>query len=445
MNFAKSENIYIPSLIASLLTGVSAAYFILYVSSSDLQFKSLIVVGSTISLILLSAYFFHVFKNPKASVSFIICSMWIVLFEPSICDIFISLAILAFILNNLFTYKNSIARLSFVEYMLIVYIVVNIQNVIQSNDLAYSIRFYGITLYLVILFFFISRLSDSYDMIRKQLKLYFIPCIITSFVLVVSYVAVVLNIDMGILDFLIESGRPRAFFKDPNVAGPFLIPAAIYSLAAILNNKSKYNPLLLFLFLSSVIGVFATLSRAAMASLLFSIFLVVVFSVDAKKFIKIAFILFLCLSSFTLFIYIVPQSDIADRLYDTDFGVNDRIQRIERSFNVIKENPIMGSGMYYGLGETAHDTFFLLMTHTGIIGAACFWLPVIYVSGRLLINSRSRLYEKNKVIFLTLGVSLISHMALAILIYFGHWRHFWYIFALAAAALRLTDARTSKT
>lgn len=154
--------------------------------------------------------------------------------------------------------------------------------------------------------------------------------------------------------------------------------------------------------------------------------------------------MFLCLSSFTLFLYAVPQANIVDRLYDTDFGVNNRVQRIEKSLNVIKESPIMGSGFYYSLGETAHDTFFLLMTQTGIIGAVCFWLPVVYVGGRLLIYSRSRIYETKKVIFLTLGVSLISHMAFAPLIYFAHWRHFWYMFALASAALRLTDERVSK-
>ncbi len=334
--------------------------------------------------------------------------------------------------------------------MLILFIILNIHNVVKTDNMAYSLRFFGISLYLVIFFFLISRLSYSYDLIQKQLNLYFIPCVINSFVLLVSYFAIVKNIDMGFLqDILIKDVRPRGFFKDANVAGPFLIPAAIYSLASLLNKKNKSNFVLVLLFLFSVIGVFATLSRAALVSLLFSIFLVLLFSINTKvfnikKFLKIVFLPLICFSLFFIFLFYVPQSKVISRLYDTKFGVEGRIQKIERGIQTFKESPIIGTGMQLGMDKAPHDTFFILLTQTGIMGTIFFWLPIIYIGSKLIINSTNHLYANNKVILLTLGVSLLSHTIFATVIFFLHWRHFWYMAGLATAALRLTDVKISK-
>jgi len=371
--------------------------------------------------------------------------MWLVFYEPALCDILAILAMIAFIINYVVVYKKYIAQISFAEFMLVCFVIVSIHNVIQTEDIAYSVRYTGITAFVVMLFLFISRLSDSYDTINQQMNFFFVPALISASLIIFSYFAIIAEIDLGVVhDIVIKNDRPRGFFKDANVAGPFLIPPAIYSFATILNRKRKSNLMLLLIFLILVTGVFATLSRAAMISLLFSILLVMILSLNFKKLMRIALILIFCISSFSIFLYVTPQSSFVDRLYDLKFGVNDRMQRIERGIPLIMENPLFGTGMRLDIQRAPHDTFLLLMTQTGIIGTLCFWAPVIYLSSTLLIRSRNPLYEKNRIIMLTLGISLLSHIVFGIVISFLHWRHFWYMAGLAMATVRISEASASK-
>ena len=57
--------------------------------------------------------------------------------------------------------------------------------------------------------------------------------------------------------------------------------------------------------------------------------------------------------------------------------------------------------------EPPHDSYFLLFAETGAMGFLCFWTPVVYLTGRLLLGCMYSLYDNEKVILSTLGVSLL--------------------------------------
>lgn len=440
--FTQSKNIFNNSIV--ILAIVLTTAVVIYATRSDSIKEQVLILAIFPCFIIFVSYLLYTVKNPKKTIPIIICASWLVYIEPAPCDILAGLAIIAFILN-IGVYKKPIPRLSFTEILLSFYIILNINNLIYTNDISYSLRYFFISFYLLCFFILISKLSDSYDLIEKQLNLYFIPCVVSCFLLIFGYLSATLNINIGIFqDILVEQGRIKGFFKDPNVAGPFLLQPAIYSLATILNKRSKFNLLFLCLFALSVIGILTTLSRAAVLALIFGILVVFCFSMHMKKFVKIILMLIYFVPVISAFLFVAPKSNISSRMYDTQFGVGDRIERIERGLSVFAENPLIGKGMTISLAKAPHDSYFLLLMQTGFIGFACFWTPVIYLIIKLLKLYRNSMLENEKIIFLSLTASLLSHMVLGFAVFFLHWRHFWFITGLAAAAVRLNDSNTER-
>ena len=437
MDQNRSGNLFNNSII--ILVGVLIGIIVIYASISAPIEKEFIVLASLFIVVTLAVYFFYIFVIPEASIPFIICSSWLVFFEPAPFDIFAGLAIPAFILNIVVS-GRSIPRIHFTEIILLVFMILNLNNVITTDDVPSSLRFFFITVFLIAMSFLISKLSNSYRIIRRQLNLFFIPCIVTSFALFLGYVGDFLDINLGMLhDILVPEGRASGLFKDANVAGPSLILPAIYSFATILNTKSKDKLLFLFLFLLSVIGIFSTLSRGAILALIFGILVVLSLSIDRRSFLRI--ILSMLLVTAVLFAVLLwfPKTNIFWRIFDIQFGVQDRIERIERGIEAFKQKPIIGSGMELRMRRAPHDTYFLLLQQIGLIGFLCFWFPIIYLIWKLLINCKHCTHENDKVMLLSLGVSLLSHMILGLVIYLIHWRHFWYSVGLAIAAVRLVN------
>ena len=386
--------------------------------------------------ILLIAYFLYVLKNPTASLPFIIYLSFLVFVEPAPFDILTILALLALVLNRIVRSEKAL-QISLVEFFLILFILSNLSNVLMSYDKALGVKHFAVTLFMGAIFIFIAKLSDSEKIIDYQLSLFLVPGIITSIAMILGYLSSNLNFNLGPLnDIIIEEGRPRAFFKDSNVAGPFLILSAVYSLANFLNHSAKNKLKYLFLFLLFGLGIFLTFSRGALLALIFSTILLITLNLSLKRFLKLS--LFLMLSAFPVLIFVnkeVKKEHISHRIFDIKFGVQDRFQRIENGLSDFKKSPLIGTGMRLPFSKAPHDSYFLLLTQQGLVGFLCFWIPILYIVYRLLFTHHEDEDIRRKIISTTLGVTLLSHIILGLVIYFLHWRHFWFITGLSVGYL----------
>jgi hypothetical protein len=288
-------------------------------------------------------------------------------------------------------------------------------------------------------------MSDSFYTIRKQLNLLLIPCVITSFLLFLGILGGFNYINLGSLhEILLFEGRPKAFFKDPNVAGPSLILPAVYSLATLLYTKKK-NKFIYFSFLSlSIIGIFLTFSRGSILALIISVIIVSLIPNTRKASLKIFVSLVLIFVLAYGVLSYLPKSNIYERIVDTQFGVRDRLERIERGVKAFKQSPLLGTGMELALDRAPHDSYFLLLQQVGLIGFICFSLPLVYLIWKLLTNSILCKNENEKIIYLSLAATLFSHLVIGSVINFIHWRHLWYLIGLSMAAVHLFAAGDQK-
>jgi hypothetical protein len=439
MNYYNRNNFIMYGVI--VIAAFLISLYIILLNSSNMPFSSLLTIGSLFLLVLLSIYLGVILRYTAAAIPFIICSLWIINFEPAPCDIFALLAIITLIVNILMR-KNKIPKPTFPEIMFVLFIISNISLFFYTDGIKYSLQHFATSLYLVGLFLLLSILSDSYERITKHLNLYFIPVAVCFIVLFIGFVILQFFPEqLGFLrDLIMYGNRPKGFFKDPNVAGPFFIPAAIFSLLTILKAEEKSNFKFSLLFILSSSGVFLTLSRGAIISLLLSVFLAILFSFNRKNAIKVFVICAFCFTFLFGFILISSYSKYSERIFNKQFGVEERVERLKMGLKVAKESPLFGMGLI-GFKERSepHDTYLLVFKRVGIIGMFCFWLPILYLIMKLLISSKHCLNEDRRIIHLALAISLISFSISGVAVSFLHWRHFWIIAGLASAVVRLSN------
>ena len=206
MKIGRSKDLFGGSIVFIALA-ITLSGIVLINRASSLE-NRILMLGAFLGCIILAIYFVYIVKDPKRCFPFIICSSWFVTVEPAPADVFAVLGFFALALNMLL-YKESRLTISLTDIMFLVFLGANAHNLLNTYDLGYSYRFVSVTLYLVLFYFLVSKVTDSFGSIEKQLKLFLIPCLITSFALLLSYFSGVSGVSIGFMQKLWAEG-PRA-------------------------------------------------------------------------------------------------------------------------------------------------------------------------------------------------------------------------------------------
>jgi O-antigen ligase len=98
----------------------------------------------------------------------------------------------------------------------------NLMSAVQVVDPGRAAVFFGITLYLAVLALWLPGYITSSGRARLVLRGYLVAAVTSAFIGVAALLAPVPGAEL-----LTENDRARALFQDPNVFGPFLIPALL--------------------------------------------------------------------------------------------------------------------------------------------------------------------------------------------------------------------------
>lgn len=184
---------------------------------------------------------------------------FMVYLEPALCDILAAVALVA----GLPVMRRNILRPPrIVAISLLIFTLVNAVGLIGAASVKSAIRFFGITAYLVAFSMLIYSLTWEKDGFRQQIiKAYMIAAFVTATLIWAGFFGNILNLPL--LSRMTFADRPMGLFKDPNVAGSFLIPGALFMSATILEEGRARSVSLwgaLFLIVSAI---FHTASRSA--------------------------------------------------------------------------------------------------------------------------------------------------------------------------------------
>ncbi len=111
--------------------------------------------------------------------------------------------------------------------------VLSVASTLNVVDLPRAFVFELITLYLIVLAVWLSGLFADESLTRKALKAYVVAAVASS---LLALAALELEFP-GSSYLLYDNQRPKALFKDPNVLGPFLVPAAAIMLEEIMRPR----------------------------------------------------------------------------------------------------------------------------------------------------------------------------------------------------------------
>jgi O-antigen ligase len=249
-------------------------------------------------------------------------------------------------------------------------------------------------------------------------------------------------------DLLLKFGRAQGLFKDPNVYGPFLIPILIYGLMRL----QRTRPFSLRFFgeilgcAVTATGVFVSFSRAAWAdcALAAAAFLALqfIYSVRTRTVSSGALYSVLALvliGGIIAALSLAGGSEFSHMLKDRlgDNGLHhyddDRFDTQRRALETVLRQPLgIGPGQTEVVFDySTHQMYIRILVETGVLGFAAFYAFVLLSvarATRLALTLRDRF---SRDMFALVSASCFGLMLNGFVIDTIHWRHLWFLLALA--------------
>jgi len=413
--------------------------------------------------ILLGWYGVRAVIDTKKAIPPIIALSFFTYIEPSPTDILAIIAIGAFFFSILLG-KLSIRKFTFADVVLILYLGVSLCAVLFIGCSPWRIVFLGITVYLVLFYFLITVTADSSQQIEKYLKWYVVAAFITSLAAVLSglgfagsafnWMGSILNSVHSRLSEVLHlsprswhalGDRATGFFKDPNTAAFFIVPAVVFMLCQIVHRKGGlwYRAPVIAICL---FGVILTVSGSGFVMLAVGVIVALFLSstINMEKFGKvIILVVFISISIYAAYTYTGQGGRLANKFTDAqqDRDVINRIERYKIGINAISERPFLGCNLEPK--KTPHDSYLSRFAMSGFIAFAAFLAFLIYILFNLWELIQEHPTGTRRIIAFTLFSSMFAAIPAGMSGDFIHKRSFWLLAGLSVALIRIKRERSN--
>lgn len=310
-----------------------------------------------------------------------------VLFEPAPCDLFMAASI---VLLPLF----GMVRFTLLHGMLLAALMVVVAcgmvaaglNEFYSISAEHMIITLYLSLFAVVLAAFVT-LNPA-----RHLKIiwnaYMCGAIIAALAGIIGY----FDLIPGSNELFTRYERARGTFKDPNVYGPYLIPAFLYCLHSLLNRGIRRGVIDVCLMGLFLFGIMMSFSRGTwfMFAVASSSFVVIYFfaAPDNRQRFKVMALSGVTLAALAGVVLLAFQFDRVQELWevraslnmDYDVGDGGRFAGHIKAANIILENPLGIGALYFGHfyhHELPHNVYLSMYLSSGWIGGTMFVILMV--------------------------------------------------------------------
>ncbi len=325
-------------------------------------------------------------------------------------------------------------------FFLTIFLIGNIISAVFVLEPKDSIVYGAVTAYLILsLLLYVCLMYYDYQNLMKYFwSGYLVAPIIATTTGILGFFHLV-----PFYEIFLENGRASGTFKDPNVYGPFLIPAILYLINKMGDYKGFQKILIIVLALFFVFGVFISFSRGAIATLIFSAILMLIIKLKLLNsyytFVKYIFVGSLAFISLVIVLSIsVMNTDKLSYMFDLrakvlhDYDVDDggRFSKQELAVQLALEHPLgIGPGMAGEVMDMVpHNVYLLVLVENGFIGFigwVGFFLYTLFYSYRFL-----RRQKYIPMDFLPIYATLIGLVLSSFIIDSIHWRSLYVLFGI---------------
>ncbi len=377
--------------------------------------------------------------NHKAAIALGFVLLGTVRVEPAPTDVLLAVVAAVAVATGRFDLRRVPGPILAV---LVVLLALNVVSMAAAAELGEALRFFAITLYLVVLAIWLT----SYLRTRARMRLV-IGAYVAGAVASAALAVGALFVAYPGHELLIGEGgtRARGLFKDPNVFGPFLIPAALILFEESLRPRRLLGlrrPASVALLGMLMLGVVFAYSRAGWLNFAVAVgtmLLVMSLRPDAARAAAAAVALVAVVAAFGVAAVVLTgstgflQERAQVQAYDTA-----RFSAQRTGVRLASEHVLgVGPGQFeQDQPVSAHSIYVRVLAEQGVLGLAAL---VALLAGTLVLAARNALagrdaYGVGSAALLGAWCGLLANSAFVDTL---HWRHLWLVAALIwVAAMR---------
>lgn len=349
--------------------------------------------------------------------------------EPAPADLILFVVIAVAVVTGRFYIRRTPL---IVTVLLCVFLALNMLASVELIDLGRGATFFAITLYLALFALWLTGYVHSARAARVVLRAYVAAAVVSAGVAVLA-----LFLAFPGHEVFVRGPRAQGLFKDPNVLGPFLVPAALLVLEETVAPRLLRARLPTKLLVLSIlaVGVLFSFSRAAWLN--FVLGAVVMFCVlslrrgGGRRAVKLVVtavsaiaVLFAALAVTSSFTFLSERARF--QAYDVQrFGA--QLSGVELA---VKYPLGIGPGQFEQISPiSAHSTYVRALSEEGFLGLLvllALLLLTLAFAGRNAILGRDT-YGIGSAALLGAWCGLLAN---SVFIDTLHWRHFWLLAAL---------------
>jgi O-antigen ligase len=247
------RHVAVGAALASIPAGIALG---LALSGISLPFAAVVVVTLGAVAVLALAI-----VRPHAAVALGVALMGVVIVQPAPTDGVFLVVIAIAMASGGFSIRNVPGP---VFGLLAAFAALNLLSSIQVADAERAVMYCSITVYLMVLGLWLPGYVTSAGRARLLVRAYVAAAVVSA----AAGVLALLGLAPG-AHLLVADGRAKALFQDPNVFGPFLIPAALIVIEEIVHPRLLRSslPLKAAMLAALALGVLFSYSRGAWLNL----------------------------------------------------------------------------------------------------------------------------------------------------------------------------------
>ena len=337
-----------------------------------------------------------------------------------------------------------------VHVLLALVVASNLVSLVFARNMTRAYVFLAVTLYLVMLWGLVvlSLGKRPAQMTRAILVGYTIGAAIAAVTGIAAYLGAPI---LG--PIMVPDRRLVGLFKDPNVYGAYMGPAAVFAVSQVVHERGMAR--LVWLGTLAVCGgaVFLSFSRGAWINAtvgVTSFFLLFSFADGLSKvWWRTIVLLPVALVVLAGFAWQLVSVDAIAEMFEVRFGYQQyddvRFAIQLRAVETALQHPLgLGPGSTEAaVGRSAHSLYVRALIENGLLGALSLFAFMFLSLGRAIwvaVFSRSL---EDRLRFAVIGGALVGALVESTVIDTVHWRHFWIFLGLAWAPMPPSRVRTT--
>jgi hypothetical protein len=345
------------------------------------------------------------------------------------------------------------AELGSATYLLGVFALANIVASALAPDPGASFHSLSVRLYMLAswVFFTCVIYEDPKRMLRLLFSGYTVAAIIAVTLGILGYYKLV-----PYTELLVQMGRVRALFKDPNVYGPFLVPVALYLVARLESATPIQKLFLMGIFAFLTFGILLGFSRGSWLNFAVSLLLYFILRLLTQTSARLKRQLLLQAGVVAMFSVLfigwaintnAIQSMVETRTKVQSYDVAQQGGRFSRQLAVIDRALVTPIGIGAGqsaqnFGQEPHNIYLQLLIESGWIGALAFFAFLALT----LRQSFHFIFQPSTIqaVYIAGFACFIGVLVQSLFIDSTHWRHMYLLLAVLWGPLLAwrTDTRS---